>query len=103
MASSVWKLTGFYGMLNQPMQPWARSAAISTENILFWLIIDPIAFGLGSIGGYILFRELIKHERLPHRDEWIPLLKQHWFALLALGFAVAFSFGKITSHSPFIH
>ena len=60
------------------------------ENIVFWLILDPITFGLGSIGGYILFREFVENERLPRRGEWIPLLKQHWFAILALGIAIGY-------------
>jgi len=68
---------------------------IETENIIFWLILDPLTFGLGSIGGYILFRELVEHERLPHRDEWLPLLKQHWFALLALGLAIGYFFYRL--------
>ena len=63
---------------------------IANTNIIFWLILDPITFGLGSIGGYILFRELVEHERLPHRDEWVPLFKQHWFAILALGISVGY-------------
>ena len=63
---------------------------IATTNIIFWLILDPITFGLGSIGGYILFRELVEHERLPHRGEWIPLFKKHWFAILALGISVGY-------------
>ena len=63
---------------------------IATENIIYWLILDPITFGLGSIGGYILFRELVEHERLPNRDEWLPLFRQHWFAILALGVAIGY-------------
>lgn len=63
---------------------------IAAENIIFWLILDPITFGLGSIGGYILFREFVEHERLPRRDEWLPLLKQHWFAILSLGIAIGY-------------
>ena len=66
------------------------------ENIIFWLILDPITFGLGSIGGYILFRELVEHERLPHRDEWPMLLRQHWFALLALGLSVGYFFYRLS-------
>ena len=67
-----------------------RQVKIATQNIIFWLILDPITFGLGSIGGYILFREFVEHERLPHRDEWLPLLKQHWFAILALGISIGY-------------
>jgi preprotein translocase subunit Sss1 len=63
---------------------------MATENIIYWLILDPITFGLGSIGGYILFRELVEHERLPNRDEWAPLFRQHWFAILALGIAIGY-------------
>lgn len=65
------------------------------ENLIIWLVLDPITFSLGSIGGYILFREFVEHERLPRRDEWIPLLKQHWFAILALGIAIVFFFYRI--------
>ena len=66
------------------------------QNIIFWLILDPITFGLGSIGGYILFRELVEHERLPHRDEWSGLLRQHWFALLALAVAIGYFFYRLS-------
>jgi len=68
---------------------------ITTENIIFWLILDPITFGLGSIGGYILFKEFVEHERLPRREELLPLIKQHWFALLALGLAIGFFFYRL--------
>ena len=70
-------------------------STITTENVIFWLILDPITFGLGSIGGYILFREFVEHERLPRRDEWLPLLKKHWFAILALGVAIGFFFYRL--------
>jgi preprotein translocase subunit Sss1 len=63
---------------------------MANENIIFWVILDPITFGLGSIGGYILFREFVEHERLPNRDEWIPLLKQHALAILALGISIGY-------------
>ena len=63
---------------------------MSTENIIYWLILDPITFGLGSIGAYILFQELVEHERLPNRNEWLPLIQKHWFALLALGIAIGY-------------
>lgn len=75
--------------------PRESQAKIATENIIFWLILDPITFGLGSIGGYILFREFVEHERLPHRGEWLPLLKQHWFAILALGISVGYFFYRL--------
>ena len=65
------------------------------ENLIFWLILDPITFGLGSIGGYILFKEFVKHERLPRRGEWGPLFKQHWFAILALGIAIGYFFYRL--------
>jgi len=68
---------------------------ITTENIIFWLILDPITFGLGSIGGYILFKEFVEHERLPRREELLPLIKQHWFALLALGVAIGYFFYRL--------
>jgi hypothetical protein len=37
----------------------------------------------------------VEHERLPNRDEWIPLFKQHWFAILALGIAVGYFFYRL--------
>ena len=68
---------------------------MSTENIVYWLILDPITFGLGSIGAYILFQGLVENERLPNRDEWLPLFRKHWFALLALGIAAGYFFYRL--------
>lgn len=60
------------------------------ETLIFWLILDPVTFGLGSIGGYILFREFVEHERLPIGKEWVILLKKHIVALLSLGIAIGY-------------
>jgi hypothetical protein len=68
---------------------------IATENIIFWLILDPITFGLGSIGGYILFRQFVEHERLPRGDEWVQLFRQYWYALLALGISIGYFFYRL--------
>ena len=67
-----------------------------TENLIFWLILDPITFGLGSIGGYVLFQQFVEHERLPRGGEWLTLFKKHWFALLSLGIAVAYFFYRLS-------
>jgi hypothetical protein len=32
---------------------------------------------------------------LPNRDEWLPLIKQHWFALFSLGIAVGYFFYRL--------
>jgi len=72
-----------------------RILKITTENIIFWLILDPITFGLGSIGAYILFRQFVENERFPKRDEWWPVIKQHWFALLSLGLAIGYFFYRL--------
>jgi len=84
----------FETSLTQPIKEKVRPK-IATQNIIFWLILDPITFGLGSIGGYILFREFVEHERLPHRDEWGPLLRQHWYAILALAISVGYFFYRL--------
>jgi len=81
--------------LIHPFFQQGRRPKIEIEQSIFWLILDPIAFGLGSIGGYILFREFVVHERFPNRDEWVPLLKQHWFAILALAISISFFFYRL--------
>jgi hypothetical protein len=50
---------------------------------------------LGSIGGYILFRQFVEHERLPRGDEWVQLLRQYWYALLALGISIGYFFYRL--------
>ena len=68
---------------------------MTTENIIFWLILDPITFVLGSFGAYILFRELYKYESLPVWDEWLSLLKHYWFAFLELSVSFGYFFYRL--------
>jgi hypothetical protein len=67
------------------------------SNLVFWLVIDPITFGLGSIGAYILFNELSAFDRFPTWREMVMLIKKRWLALLGLGIAVTYFFYRLSS------
>jgi len=70
---------------------------MTSQTLIFWLIVDPITFGLGSIGAYILFNEIVALDHVPYRYEIIPLIKKRWGALLALAIAVSYFFYRLFS------
>lgn len=65
--------------------------------LVFWLILDPITFGLGSIGAYILFQQFVEHERFPKGHEWFVVLREHWFAVVALTIAIGYFLFRLFS------
>ncbi len=67
------------------------------QTIVFWFILDPITFGLGSIGAYILFRELSDLDHFPPMAEMIQLLRKHWLAFLFLAIAVGYFFFRLVN------
>ena len=69
--------------------------SVVTEKIIFWLILDPITFGLGSIGAYRIFEEFVEHESFPNKIEWLPLIKKHGFDIIALSVAFGYFFYRL--------
>ncbi len=68
---------------------------ISIETLVFWLILDPITFGLGSIGAYLLFKEYVNLDHSPSLRELLPLALKHWKALGALAVAILYFFYRL--------
>ena len=65
------------------------------ETILFWFILDPITFGLGSIGAYLIFHEVSEMDHFPSIKEILLLLKKHWLACLFLAIAIGYFFFRL--------
>jgi hypothetical protein len=63
---------------------------LDPKTILFWFILDPITFGLGSIGAYLIFQEFVELEHFPSITEVVQLLKKHWLACLFLAIAIGY-------------
>ena len=69
---------------------------MDSQTIVFWFILDPITFGLGSIGAYLIFQEYRGPRSLSHPlTKSLQLLKKHWLACLFLAIAIGYfySFG----------
>ena len=67
------------------------------QTIVFWFILDPITFGLGSIGAYLIFHEVSEMDHFPLFPEIIALLKRRWLACLFLAIAVGYFFFRLFS------
>jgi hypothetical protein len=67
------------------------------QTIVFWFIFDPITFGIGSIGAYIIFRELSDLDHFPSMSDMIQLLRKHWLAFLFLAIAIGYFFYRLVS------
>lgn len=65
------------------------------QTIVFWFIFDPITFGIGSIGAYIIFRELSDLDHFPSMSDMIQLLRKHWLAFLFLAIAIGYFFYRL--------
>jgi hypothetical protein len=70
---------------------------MTTQTLIFWLVLDPITFGLGSIGAYLLFKEFVEMEHRPSLPDFLERIKKRWPAFLALGIAVAYFFYRLFS------
>jgi hypothetical protein len=70
---------------------------MSTLTLVFWLLVDPITFGLGSIGAYILFNEFVILDHFPSADEIIALTRNRWKAIGALAIATLYFFYRLFS------
>ena len=65
------------------------------ETIVFWFILDPITFGLGSIGAYLIFHEVSEMDHFPSINEFLFLLKKRWLACLFLAVAIGYFFFRL--------
>jgi hypothetical protein len=70
---------------------------MDSQTILFWFILDPITFGLGSIGAYRIFQEFVELDHFPSMSEVLRLLKKHWLACLFLAIAVGYFLFRLFS------
>jgi hypothetical protein len=70
---------------------------MDSHTILFWFILDPITFGLGSIGAYIIFRELSDLDHFPSMTEMLKLFRNHWLAFLFIAIAVGYFCYRLVS------
>jgi hypothetical protein len=69
---------------------------MNTQTLIFWLILDPITFGLGSIGAYLIFQEFASLDHFPPTPHDILLIiKKRWLACLALVIAVVYFFYRL--------
>jgi hypothetical protein len=67
------------------------------QTIVFWFILDPITFGLGSIGAYLIFHEIADLEHFPSFSETRQIFKRRWLACLFLAIAVSYFFFRLFS------
>jgi hypothetical protein len=82
-------------LLDNPHSQEARP--LSAQTIIFWIIFDPITFGLGSVGAYVLFQEFTSLDHQPSFSEILFLLKKRWLPCLGLVIAVAYFFYRLFS------
>lgn len=67
------------------------------QTIVFWFILDPITFGLGSIGAYLIFHEIAELDHFPSFTETLQILRRRWLAFLFLAIAVGYFFIRLFS------
>jgi hypothetical protein len=68
---------------------------MSNETLFFWVVIDPLTFGLGSIGGYILFHEVVDMDHLPKLAELFKLIRKRWLACISLSISILYFFYRL--------
>ncbi len=67
------------------------------EALIFWIVIDPVLFGAGSIGAYILIKELADLDRFPSLRILFDLIRRRWWACIALALAVGYFFYRLVT------
>ena len=70
---------------------------MTTEMILFWVIIDPLTFILGSLGGFTLFHEIVNLDHFPSLKELVNIGKRRWLACLSLSIAIVYFFYRMVT------
>jgi len=68
---------------------------MTNETMFFWVFIDPLTFVLGSIGGYILFHEIVDMDHLPRSTELIQIIRRRWLACLSLTISILYFFYRL--------
>jgi hypothetical protein len=68
---------------------------MANDTLFFWVIIDPLTFVLGSLGGFILFHEIVDLDHMPAIKEIYFLLKRRWLACLSLLIAIIYFFYRM--------
>jgi len=76
---------------------FTTAADMPAPTLVFWLVVDPITFGLGSIGAYILFNEFTTFDHFPTLAEIIQMITKRWLALAALAISVFYFFYRLWS------
>ncbi len=67
------------------------------ESLVFWIVIDPLLFGAGSIGAYILIKELADLDGFPSLGVVFDLIRRRWWAFIALALAVGYFFYRLVT------
>lgn len=70
---------------------------MTNQTLFFWVLIDPLTFILGSLGGFILFHEIVDMDHFPKMKEILNLVKRRWLAGLALIIAIFYFFYRMVS------
>ena len=65
---------------------------MTNESLFFWVIIDPLTFILGSIGGYILFHEIVDMDHMPSSIELVKIIRHRWLACVSLSISILYFF-----------
>lgn len=68
---------------------------MTTQTMFFWVIIDPLTFILGSLGGFLLFHEIVDIDHLPTFKEIFRIVKRRWLACTALSISVIYFFYRM--------
>jgi hypothetical protein len=70
---------------------------MTTETMFFWVIIDPLTFILGSLGGFIIFHEIVNIDHMPTLKEIFQIAKRRWLACIALSISVIYFFYRMVT------
>ena len=62
---------------------------------VFQLLYAVAIIGIGSYGAYILFGEFVKLERFPSISQFLLIVRQRWYAFLALSIALVLFFYRL--------
>ena len=70
---------------------------MTNNTLLFWVLIDPFTFILGSLGGFVIFHEIVDMDHFPKLQELIGILKRRWLALISLSIAIIYFFYRMVT------